>query len=297
MSPAHYEHWSTGKPSDSEFVQAGEAPHRCQRLADMVSSFEREPNGRLRITLLSGTLRVGIMADNKNMACGPEGCTPAGNASSSSVPKELMVFSDFICPWCLIGKSRLDEALSQVPDHSLTVRWMPFELNPAMPPEGMDRRAYRSAKFGSWERSMALDAQVEQAARAEGLAFRHDLIQRTPNTRSAHRLTWLAGEHQLQDRVAQAILRAYFLEGRDIGQVEVLADVASEQGMRREEALQWLQSEAGQQEVLQETNLGRQLGITGVPAVVADGEFLFSGAHEPQEIATALFGGSKGLVQ
>ncbi|MCG8584985.1 MAG: DsbA family oxidoreductase, partial [Pirellulales bacterium] len=194
------------------------------------------------------------MAHSQDNVCGSQSCASADNPPRSADTGrrlELMVFSDFICPWCLIGKFRLDQALSLARDATVDVRWMPFELNPTMPAEGMNRREYRSAKFGSWSRSLVLDAQVEQVARIEGLTFRHDLITRTPNTRNAHRLTWLAKEQKKQDAIGSAILRAYFLEGRDVGQLEVLADIAGEQGMQRGETLLWLESDAGRHEVQQ----------------------------------------------
>src|SRR4051794_30663092 len=107
----------------------------------------------------------------------------------------LEVVSDAICPWCYVGKRRLAKALALLARDGLTfaVRWLPFQLNPDMPKGGVDRRAYRTRKFGSWERSQALDARVAAVGAGEGLAFRHDLMARTPNTFDAHRLVWLAG--------------------------------------------------------------------------------------------------------
>lgn len=235
----------------------------------------------------------------ENYVCGPDSCSPAADLianETSEKPLELLVFSDFICPWCLVGKTRLESALALAPERSVSVKWMPFELNPNMPAEGLDRKTYRSAKFASWAQSQALDAQVENAAKAEGLEFRHDLIERTPNTRAAHRLTWLADQQGKQNAVATAVLRAYFLEGRDVGQPEVLADIAAEQGMDRASTLEALRSDAGNTEVEALLAEGRKLGISGVPAVVRDGELLFSGAQDPRAIAVALFGNSFGAV-
>ena len=282
-----------------------------------------------------------------NHKCGPNSCSPAADLTAkepADKPMELLVFSDFVCPWCLVGKARLEAAfalrgvalsdftlplaggsdavaagegshsaltdrLSQrvqresaiskctfAPAQWVSVKWMPFELNPNMPVEGIDRKTYRSAKFGSWAQSRVLDAQVERAAKDDGLVFRHDLIERTPNTRAAHRLTWLADQQGKQNDVAMAILKAYFLEGRDIGQVEVLADIAAERGMDRSETLEKLSSDAGNAEVEALIAKGRRLGISSVPTVVRDGEPLFAGAQDPRAIAVAIFGKQFGEV-
>ena len=128
------------------------------------------------------------------------------------------VISDVICPWCYIGKRRLERAVRDLGGrHEVRVRWHPFQLNPTMPEGGMDRKDYRTAKFGSWERSQALDAQVAAAGIAEGIAFAFDRIGRTPNTLDAHRLIALAGERGVQDAVVEAFFRGYFAEARDLG--------------------------------------------------------------------------------
>ena len=136
----------------------------------------------------------------EGVACGVHGCTPAAldhfrPASSAKATLAIEVISDAICPWCWIAKRRLDSAIAAIaPDVTASVTWRPFELNPEMPKGGVDRRAYRSAKFGSWQHSQALDAQVAAAGRSEGLEFNHDKMERTPNTVDAHRLIWLAGQ-------------------------------------------------------------------------------------------------------
>src|SRR4051794_36244977 len=122
------------------------------------------------------------------------------------------VISDAICPWRLIGKRRPEKALGNRP---AAVRWHPFQLDPDMPREGMERRAYRIGKFGSWERSHELDARVAAAGQGEGIAFRFDRQPHTPNTLDAHRVIWLAGERGVQDPVVEAPFLAYFTEGRD----------------------------------------------------------------------------------
>ena len=147
---------------------------------------------------------------------------------------DVDVTSDVICPWCYIGKRRLERAVRELGGrHEVRVRWHPFQLNPTMPAGGMDRRAYRTAKFGSWERSQALDAQVAAAGEAEGIAFAFDRIGRTPNTLDAHRLIALAGEQGVQDAVVEAFFRGYFTEGRDLGDRGTILDLALQAGLDR----------------------------------------------------------------
>src|SRR6478672_13958488 len=140
------------------------------------------------------------------------------------------IYSDVICPWCFIGKRRMEKGLAGL---AATVRWHPFELNPDMPREGVERRADRVKKFGSWERSLELDAQVGRAFAGEGLAFNPHKMARTPNTFDAHRIIWLAGERGVQDAVAEALFRAYFTEGRDLSDREMLAGAAAGAGLDR----------------------------------------------------------------
>jgi predicted DsbA family dithiol-disulfide isomerase len=167
------------------------------------------------------------------------------------------------------------------------VRWRPFQLNPDMPREGVERAAYRAAKFGSLERSRELDAQVAAAGAAAGLEFRFDRQRRTPNTVEAHRLVRRAGEagSAAQDAVVEALFRAYFQDGRDIGDAAVLAAVASETGM--EDAAAFLASGDGAAEVRAEDAGLRRLGISGVPSFALAGHVLFSGAVPAERMAEA----------
>src|SRR5712671_1843704 len=185
-------------------------------------------------------------------ACGVDGCSPAAldhfkPASGAKATLAIVVISDAICPWCWVAKRRLDSAIA--PDVTASVTWRPFELNPEMPKGRVDRRAYRSAKFGSWQHSQALDAQVAAAGRSEGLVFNHDKMERTPNTVDAHRLIWLAGQRGKQDVVVEGLFAAYFNEGRDVGDPTVLADVGASAGLDRARILAMLASDEGQAEV------------------------------------------------
>lgn len=151
---------------------------------------------------------------------------------------------DFICPWCWIGHRHLEQALHQagIGAAQLHVRYLPFELNAAMPPEGLDRRAYRSAKFGSWERSLAMDANVAAAGRAVGLAFNYERVLRTPNTRLAHHLMQFAQLHapMAAAPLYAAIFTAYFSEGEDIGALDILLALADRAGLPQHLVRGWL---------------------------------------------------------
>ena len=179
------------------------------------------------------------------------------------------VFSDVVCPWCFVGKRRLERAIELLGDEAtIQVTWRPFQLNPTMPREGIDRQEYRARKFGSLVRSEQLDAQLAAVGREVGLDLRFDRIARTPNTFDAHRLLHLARERGVQDAVAEGLFRAYFVEGRDVGDHAILADVAAAAGLDRDHVARYL---AGTEDVALVADAeaeGRELGIDGVPFFV-----------------------------
>ena len=189
------------------------------------------------------------------------------------------VISDVICPWCFIGKRRLEKALGGRP---ATVRWHPFQLNPDMPREGIDRKEYRIRKFGSWERSLELDAQVAAAGRGEGIAFDFDRMARTPNTLDAHRIIWLAGERGVQDAVVEALFLAYFTDGRDLSDRATLAEVAAGAGLDRDEVVELLEGDKGLDVVRAGEEQARRIGVSGVPFFVVNGKVALSGAQPPE---------------
>ena len=198
-------------------------------------------------------------------------------------PRRIDVISDVICPWCWIGKRQLEGALAML-DTPFAIHWRPFQLNPDMPAEGVERASYRAAKFGSVERGAELDANVAAAGRVVGLEFRHDRMLRTPNTIAAHRLLAWAGARQ--NELAEALFRAYFQDGQDIGDHAVLAGVAAELGL---DAAQFLTSDGQDAEVRAEDANFRRLGISSVPSFALDGAVLFSGAY-PAERMADIFG-------
>jgi predicted DsbA family dithiol-disulfide isomerase len=198
------------------------------------------------------------------------------------------VISDVICPWCYVGKRRLEKAVRALGGrHEVRVRWHPFQLNPQMPKEGMDRQDYRAAKFGSWERSLALDAQMKEVGADEGIAFDFARMARTPNTLDAHRLIRLADEQGVQDAVVEALFQAYFTEGRDIGLRKTLLDVVAGAGLSpvRTEAV--LDTSEGLDAVRAAEEQARQLGVQGVPFFLVNGELALSGAQKPEAFLAA----------
>lgn len=215
-----------------------------------------------------------------------------GMAAEPAVAR-IDIVSDAICPWCWIGKRNLEGAmaiLAAEDGQRFAVHWRPYQLNPDMPRAGVERDAYRAAKFGSAERSRQLDAQVGAAGAAAGVEFRFDRMQRTPNTVAAHRLIALAAQQGgpgLQDRVVEALFSAYFHDGRDIGDHAVLTSVAGDSGMDAEATRHALAGEAGEAEVLEEDAGFRRLGLSGVPTFALEGHVLFSGAVPPADMARA----------
>lgn len=198
------------------------------------------------------------------------------------------VISDVICPWCYIGKRRLEKAIAALDgQHDVQVHWHPFQLNPAMPKEGISRKEYRTRKFGSWERSLELDAKVIAVGKTEGIQFAFVKIERTPNTVDAHRLIWLAGQHGCQDAVVEALFRAYFTDGRNISNRQTLIDVVSEDGLARQVAESMLGSDDGMDVVEKAGELSRRHQVTGVPFFIVNNAITLSGALEPDTFLDA----------
>jgi predicted DsbA family dithiol-disulfide isomerase len=201
----------------------------------------------------------------------------------------LDVVSDVICPWCYIGKRRMERALEQLRgEFEVEVNWLPFQLNPDMPAEGVPRAEYRRAKFGSIEKSQALDARVAGEARGEGLEFAFERMQRTPNTFLAHRLIDLAQRAGRGEAVVEALFRAYFIEARDTGDREVLMALAEAAGLARAEVEAAMADEAGAQRLAGEERGMRDLGISGVPFFIIDRRFGVSGAQPPEALVDAV---------
>jgi predicted DsbA family dithiol-disulfide isomerase len=194
----------------------------------------------------------------------------------------IEIVSDVICPWCYIGKRRLEKALPMLGDVKVELRWLPFQLNPDMPADGVPRAEYRKAKFGSLDHAKTLDARVANEGSGEGIAFAFDRIQRTPNTVRAHQLIELAQKQGAGNSVVDALFHAYFEEARDIGDAAVLEEIAKRCGVK-----EWPQA-ADAQTVAQLEESMRGLGISAVPTFIFDRKSGVSGAHPPESLAAAI---------
>jgi len=197
---------------------------------------------------------------------------------------EIDIFSDTICPWCFIGKRRLERALAERPQPNLTIHWRTFQLNPDMPAEGMDRQRYLEVKFGGTVNANAVYDQVRAAGESEGIDFAFEAMERTPNTIASHRLIRYArlGEPGQQNAVVQALFDAYFLRGEDIGDLEVLTAAATTGGLDAAAARAFLDSGAEDEEVRAEDQGARQAGISGVPCFIFNRRHALAGAHPPE---------------
>jgi len=201
----------------------------------------------------------------------------------------IEVVSDVICPWCYIGKRRLEKALALVASEVVPqVTWLPFQLNPSMPREGMPRVEYRRAKFGSVERGRELDARVAAEGRGEGIEFALERIERTPNTFAAHQLIDLAQEQGAGAAVVEALFRAYFEQARDTGDPEILLQLAESAGLARDAVRSRWADAAASGRVAQLEESMKALGISGVPTFIFERKLSVSGAQAPEALAAAM---------
>ena len=228
--------------------------------------------------------------------CGVDGCRldeqapqiPSA-ASTNETAVLVEVVSDAICPWCYIAKRHLDTAVAELrKEFKIDVRWLPFELNAGMPKAGLDRKKYRSAKFGSWEHSQRLDAHVAEAGLGVGLHFHHERIERTPNTFDAHRLIWLAEKQGVQNAMVEGLFAGYFTNGRDIGDRAVLVEIAVEAGLDRDAVEALFENNEGSEPVGILAASAYASGFSGVPTILVNGQALFSGARGSDAIVAAI---------
>ena len=196
---------------------------------------------------------------------------------------KLDIMSDPICPWCYIGKTHFDGALAQRPDHPFLITWHPFQLNPEMPKEGVDRRAYLEGKFGGKEGAIKAYAPVVEHAEKAGLSINFEGIQKTPNTLDAHRLIHWAGIEGHQNAVVDALFTAYFVDGRDIGDADVLADIADSCGMDASVVLRLLGTDEDRRDIVDRDAAARGMGITSVPTFIVASQHAVPGA-QPTEL-------------
>lgn len=203
-------------------------------------------------------------------------------------PITIDVVSDVMCPWCLIGKRRLEQALALREDVPVTVRWRPFQLDATIPEEGMDRQEYLNRKFGGPDGAKSVYDRVRQAGAEEGIDFKFEDIKKSPNTINAHRLLRWADPMGVQNEMAERLFALYFLEGGDLTDKDVLAENAEKAGMEREVVETLLAGDADKEEVTQEIATAAQMGVTGVPCFIIDGKYAVMGAQPPDVIAGAI---------
>jgi predicted DsbA family dithiol-disulfide isomerase len=190
------------------------------------------------------------------------------------------IYSDTVCPWCYLGKRRFDLAVAARPQYEPVVVWRPFELNPDLPIEGVDRETYMAARMPDQARLEQAHTELERLGEASGIRFRFELISRIPNTRRSHLLIAHAARSGLQAAIKDRIMRAYFEEGCDIGDPDELVRLAAEVGLNAAESRNALILRAGQDGVVAAERHAAVLGITGVPTYIFDGQYTISGAQE-----------------
>ncbi|WP_293576309.1 DsbA family oxidoreductase [Phaeobacter sp.] len=194
---------------------------------------------------------------------------------------KLDILSDPICPWCYIGKTHLDKALAEAGDHPFVIEWHPFQLNPDMPREGMDRRAYLEGKFGGKDGAVRAYAPVVEHAEKAGLSINFEAMQRTPNTLDAHRLIHWAGIEGKQNDVVDALFQAYFVDAKDIGDKDILADIAAGAGMDRDVTLRLLAGDTEIDDIKNRDAHSREMGVSSVPTFIIANQHAVPGAQQP----------------
>lgn len=201
---------------------------------------------------------------------------------------QLDVIFDTVCPWCYIGKRRLERALALRPGVNVRINWRPFMLNPDMPPDGIDRTAYLIKKFGSETRVRRVYGAIGEAGQSVEIDFAFDRIRRTPNSVASHRLIRHARRSIDVAPLVERLFEAYFIDGVDIGDTDTLAEIGEEFGIDRAQVKRYLESTADIAEIYEENARAHRLGINGVPAFAFEGNMVISGAQEPEVLVRVL---------
>lgn len=211
-------------------------------------------------------------------------------ADDSKIQLHVDIVSDVVCPWCFIGKHNLEAAAKMAGNVNLTIAWRPYQLDPTIPAQGRDRREYLNAKFGGEDKAKVIYSRVAEAGNAVGIKFDFEAIKISPNTLDAHRvIRWAGGAGpEIQNRLVTRLFELYFIEGADIGEHAILADAAHAAGMEAKLVLKLLASDADKQNVNSEIDHARQMGVSGVPCFLFDGNQAVMGAQPAQFLAQAL---------
>ena len=207
---------------------------------------------------------------------------------------KIDIISDTVCPWCFIGKRRLEKALAMRPDMIPEINWYPFQLNPEMPEEGIERQLYLNLKFGSAARANEIYRTVNEASTNENLDINFDAIQRMPNSLRSHRLIQFSRVNGAQGAITENLFRSYFFYGADIGSIDPLLEIAKDSGLDPTQVRHYLESEQDLDLVRAQDIQSRKMGVSGVPCFIIANEFAVSGAQEP-EVFLQVFDAAKQL--
>jgi predicted DsbA family dithiol-disulfide isomerase len=203
-------------------------------------------------------------------------------------PVTIDVVSDVVCPWCYLGKRRLEKALTIASEVPTVVRWRPYRLDPTIPPEGIDRKDYIIRKFGSLEAIEPAHERLTAYGKVEGIDYHFERIERSANTIDAHRLIRWAAAAGRQEAMVERLFAAEFTEGKDVGSIPVLAALAGEVGLDAEAIARRLASDEDRAEVIAEVENATRIGVTGVPCFILDGRYAVMGAHPAESLAAAI---------
>lgn len=198
------------------------------------------------------------------------------------------VISDVMCPWCYIGKRRLEAAIARLPDVTVQVGWHPYQLDPSLPKEGKDRATYLNEKFGGRANARSIYDHISEVGRETGIPFAFDRIEVSPNTKDCHRLILWARADGLQDEVVDLLFKAYFEDGADLSRSETLVAIAEKAGMQADLVEQLLETDSDLDKIEHQVDRARLMGVTGVPCFVIDGRFVVNGAEAPETLAAAI---------
>ena len=207
---------------------------------------------------------------------------------------KIDIISDTVCPWCFIGKRRLERAIAMRPEMVPAVNWYPFQLNPEIPEEGIERELYLSLKFGGIERAKEIYRAVGEASASEDLDFNLSAIKRMPNSLRSHRLLHFSKIKNAQHAVVENLFRSYFFHGTDIGSVESLLEIAKDSGLDPKQVRCYLESDEDLELVQNQDIQSRKMGVSGVPCFIIADEYAISGAQEP-EVFLQVFDAAKQL--
>ena len=201
---------------------------------------------------------------------------------------QIDIVSDTVCPWCFIGKRRLERALQMRPDVGYDIRWRAYRLDPTVPAGGVDRKQYLRAKFGDNPNRHAMQQALQQAGESENIAFAFDRIARTPNTLDSHRLIRWSASAGLQTQMVERLFEAYFEDGLDIGDRDILIQLADELGMDSATVADLLEQGADREIIESEDALAHRMGISGVPTFIFENKFLVSGAQDSETLVQVI---------